>query len=427
MKNSNPLKLVCIGGGTGLSTLLRGFKLYSKSNNKHSELIDMDWLAAIVTVADDGGSTGRLIEEFDVLPPGDIRHCMVALSDEDEIMSQIFSHRFKSNGDLGGHSVGNLLLIALAELSDGSFPMAIEEASKVLAIRGRILPVTLEHAALCAELEDGDFVEGESQIPKRRNREPIERVFLIPRENSKNGEVSSTGETDIPVGPAQANERDYQVKAHQEAVKAIHQADAIVIGPGSLYTSIMPNLVVEEITAAIKESKVPKIYACNIMVQPGETDGYSVSDHINAIVKHADFLPDYVLTNNELAPSDIIEKYMKEELQEHFARIKLHADEAIDTLDEGSGYTSETLMDLIKTINRISEDTSHMVDTSKVQVMYNPEVDDLGDISVIEKEMLICTNIVDRGVEKLVIRHDSEKLANAIVEILWKHSKHETR
>jgi hypothetical protein len=127
--------------------------------------------------------------------------------------------------------------------------------------------------------------------------------------------------------------------------------------------------------------------------------------------------------NKEPAPKDIIEKYMKEELQEHFARIRLHADEAMDTLDEGNGYVSETLMDLLKTITQISQDTSHMVDTSKVQIMYNPEVDDLGDISVIEEEILVCANIVDRGVEKMVIRHDAEKLASAIAEILWKHSE----
>lgn len=414
MKEVNPFKLVCIGGGTGLSTLLRGFKLYRKSNIEHSKIIDMDSLTAIVTVADDGGSTGKLIEEFDVLAPGDIRHCMVALSDEDEVMSQLFSHRFKSNGDLGGHSVGNLLLIALIELNNGSFPKAIEEASKVLAIQGRILPVTLEHATLCAELEDGEIVEGESQIPKRRNRDPIKRVFLTPRKNSKNGKSE-----EIPI------EQDYQFNAHQEAVDAVYEADAIVIGPGSLYTSILPNLVVKEIANAIKEVNVPKIYVCNIMSQPGETDGYSVSDHVNAVVKHADFLPDYVLVNKEPAPKDIIEKYMKEELQEHFARIKLHADEAIDTLDIDNGYASETLMKLIKTINRISEDTSNMVDTSKVQIMYNPEIDSLEDITVIEEEMLACANIVDRGVEKMVIRHEPEKLANAISELLWNHSKSE--
>jgi len=408
----NPLKLVCIGGGTGLSTLLRGFKLFNKSNSEQSKIINMNWLTAIVSVADDGGSTGRLIEEFDVLPPGDIRNCMVALSNEDEIMSQIFSYRFKGEGLLGGHNVGNLLLIALIELNNGSFPKAIEEASKVLAVQGRILPVTLEHTTLCAQLEDGEVVEGESQIPKRRNRAPIKRVFLIPRGNGKNGQIIQQ------INPSE----DYQVKAHKQAVDAIQKADAIIIGPGSLYTSILPNLAVKEIADSIKKVSVPKIYVCNIMSQPGETDGYSVSDHVNAIKQHTDFLPDYVIVNQEIAPRNIIEEYMKEELQEQFARIKLHADEAIGTLDMDT-YASETLIKLIKTINKISLDTSHMVDTTKVQIMYNPEVDNLGNICVIEKELLACANIVDHGVEKMVIRHDSEKLASAIVEILWKECK----
>lgn len=413
MSSPSPLKLACIGGGTGLSTLLRGFKIYSKSNSEQSKIVDLDWLTAIVSVADDGGSTGRLIEEFDVLPPGDIRNCMVALSDEDEIMSQLFGHRFKGEGNLSGHNVGNLLLIALTELSDGSFPMAIEEASKVLAVRGRIFPVTLEHTTLCAELEDGEIVEGESQIPKRRNRDPIKRVFLIPRENDKNGQL---------IKRITADQRDFPITAHQEAVDAICEADAIIIGPGSLFTSIMPNLAVKEIAEAIKKSDVPKIYVCNIMSQPGETDGYSVSNHINVISKNAGFSPDYIVVNKEAAPKNIIAEYMKEELQEQFARIRLHAGEAMETLDEGTDYASETLTDLIKTIGKISQDTSHMVDTSKVQIMYNPKTDDLGDISVVESEMLICANIVDHGVQKMVIRHDSEKLASVIVDLLWKHS-----
>ena len=182
MNQQNALKLVCIGGGTGLSTLLRGLKRYINNNNK-SNFVALENLTAIVSVSDDGGSSGKLIDEFGVLPPGDIRNCLVALSDEAQIMARLFEYRFDGDGSLSGHSVGNLLLCALAKLSGDSFPKAIQVASSVLAVKGKILPATLEGTVLCAELADGEVIRSESLIPKRGNREPIKRVYLEPRMN----------------------------------------------------------------------------------------------------------------------------------------------------------------------------------------------------------------------------------------------------
>ena len=320
MTDKSALKLACIGGGTGLSSLLSGIKKYTSAKRDRSEIIDMNKLAAIVSVFDDGGSTGRLIEEFDVLPPGDTRKLLYSLSDADELLARLFEYRFSSNGDLGGHTVGNLLLIALTELSEGSFPKAIQAASELLAVRGRIIPVSLDYTMLCAELADGEVVSGESQIPNRRNREPIRRVFLAPRDNGKNHQQS------LP--------DTYQCVAHQEAIETIVNADVIIIGPGSLYTSIMPNLVVKGIVDAIQASNAMKIYICNVMTQPGETDGYSVTDHVQAIYDHTDVPLDYIVVNSQPAPDELVKKYVQKELSELLTRIQSRAEEGLSLLED---------------------------------------------------------------------------------------------
>ena len=234
-------KIVAIGGGTGLSTLLRGLKQYSAN------------ITAIVTVADDGGSSGRLREEIGVLPPGDIRNCMAALADEEKLLTELFQYRFQAGEGLTGHSFGNLFLTAMTAITGRDFEKAIAASSKVLAVRGKVLPATLSDVRLWARLDDGRFVEGESHITEAGGK--IRQIGCFP-ENP-------------PGLPA--------------ALQAIHEADYIVMGPGSLYTSIIPNLLVPEIREALAKVKVPRIYVCNIMTQPGETDGYSVSDHIKAI------------------------------------------------------------------------------------------------------------------------------------------------
>lgn len=238
-------KIVTIGGGTGLSTLLRGLKTYSAN------------ITAIVTVADDGGSSGRLRREIGVLPPGDIRNCLAALADEEKLLTELFQYRFQAGNGLTGHSFGNLFLTALSEIT-GDLERAIAASSHVLAVRGQVLPSTLSDVRLWAELADGRRIEGESNITEAGGC--ILKIGCIP--------------SDPPALP--------------KALQAIQEADYIIIGPGSLYTSVIPNLLVPEIAEALAQrckgrETVPCIYVCNIMTQPGETQGYTVSDHIRAI------------------------------------------------------------------------------------------------------------------------------------------------
>ncbi|MGL4375725.1 MAG: gluconeogenesis factor YvcK family protein [Microcoleaceae cyanobacterium] len=235
-------KIVAIGGGTGLSTLLRGLKDYSSN------------ITAIVTVADDGGSSGRLRREIGVLPPGDIRNCLAAFADEEKLLTELFQYRFSAGDGLVGHSFGNLFLTAMSDIT-GDLEQAIAASSRVLAIRGEVLPATLTDVNLWAELVDGRRIEGESSITEAK------------------GKILKIGCT--PENPP----------ALPRALEAIQEADYIIIGPGSLYTSIIPNLLVPDIAIAISESKAPRIYVCNIMTQEGETQGYSVAEHILAIDK----------------------------------------------------------------------------------------------------------------------------------------------
>lgn len=233
-------KLVAIGGGTGLSTLLRGLKKYSAN------------ITAIVTVADDGGSSGRLRREQGMLPPGDIRNCLAALADEEKLVTELFQYRFSTGEGLAGHSFGNLFLTAMTHIT-GDLERAIRASSEVLSVRGRVLPATIEDMVLYAHLEDGRYVEGESQITSARGK--ISRIGCKP---------------DRP-------------KAVPQAVADIFEANLIILGPGSLYTSIIPNLLIPEIAEALIARQAPCVYVCNIMTQPGETDNFTVSDHVMAI------------------------------------------------------------------------------------------------------------------------------------------------
>ena len=411
---ADALKLVCIGGGTGLSSLLSGIKQHTGNRRARSEIIDMDNLAAIVSVSDDGGSSGRLVEEFDVIPPGDIRKLLVSLSNDDELLAKLFEYRFSSDGDLGGHTVGNLLLIALTELNSGNFPSAIQEASKLLSTRGRIIPVSLDGTVLCAELVDGDVVCGESHIPARGSAKPIERVFLKPRENGK-----------------QHHNEPYECAAHTEAVEAIVNADAIIIGPGSLYTSIMPNLVIREIAETIQSSDAMKIYICNVMSQPGETDGYTVADHVEAILAHAPGIElDYVIVNNQPAPEKIIERYRQKELSGKFAQIKTHTEEVLSMLetkqveDFAEGETMDSVLYLTESISQLTSETKQMAGPANVQIFYSPERDNLGDMQIVEAALIRdTTEVIDSGEPQTVIRHHPEKLAQTLVKVLSGHPK----
>ena len=255
--------IVALGGGHGLSMLLRGLK--TKTSN----------LTAIVTVADDGGSSGRLREEMDIIAPGDLRNCLVAMADKESVLEQLFQYRFGGNGELAGHSLGNLFLAALIK-EFGNPENALEAASKVLKIRGKVIPSTTEEVRLVGKMSDGSVVEGESEIAAY----PADIVSL-----------STIPENPIAVG---------------DALEAIKQADMIILGPGSLYTSIMPNLL------AIRESSAPCIYICNVMTQPGETTGYTVGDHLEALKKvTGDGVIGYVLANKQPVSEKIREQYAR--------------------------------------------------------------------------------------------------------------------
>lgn len=263
-------RIVAVGGGTGLSVLLSGLKEYTSN------------LTAIVTVADDGGSSGRLRQQFDILPPGDIRNCLVALADTSALMRDLFQFRFQEGSELAGHSFGNLFITAMTRLT-GDFEKAIKETSKVLALRGQVIPSALSNVVLVAQHLNGSLTEGEEKIPQANL--PIEKVFF------KSGQPAVT----------------------PEAIKAIKEAALIILGPGSLYTSIIPNLLIKEITEAIVAARAIKIYVCNIMTQPGETDGFSASSHIKVLVRHSHpRLFDYCIVNTGIIPGEILKHYGQE-------------------------------------------------------------------------------------------------------------------
>lgn len=263
-------KIVAIGGGTGLSVLLRGLKEYSSN------------ITAIVSVADDGGSSGRLRGSLGILPPGDLRNCLVALADTETAMEKLFNYRFSNGDELIGHNLGNLLIAAMSDIS-GSFEQSIKEVSKVLAIRGRVLPSTLTDIVLSAQLEDGSTLVGESKISK-----------------------SEKSITNIFIEPANA-------QALPEALDALKEADIIILGPGSLYTSIIPNLLIEGITEAIRESNAIKVYVANLMTQPGETLGFSVGQHLEKLVKFGGpGIMDYCIVNDGKIPSKYEEQYQRD-------------------------------------------------------------------------------------------------------------------
>jgi uncharacterized cofD-like protein len=263
-------RIVIIGGGTGLPVLLRGLKQYP---------VD---ITAIVTVADDGGSSGRLREDLHIPPPGDIRNVLAALSDVEPLVEEMFQHRFKNSSELSGHSLGNLILAAMTSIT-GNFVHAIQEMSKVLNVRGKVLPAANQSVVLHAEMEDGTRVSGESKIPYSGKK--IKRVFLSPK----------------------------NIRPLPEAIQAIRQADLIILGPGSLYTSVLPNLLVPRLGDEVCRSLARKIYICNLMTQAGETHGYTASDHVKALYEHMNcaFI-NTILVNNVEIPPEVQLRYNEE-------------------------------------------------------------------------------------------------------------------
>ena len=274
-----PARVVAFVGGTGLASLLRGLKNYVGRSRGRMPRFPFADLAAIVTVTDDGGSSGRLRRDYHVLPPGDIRNCLVALSADEALLGRLFQYRFPRGPGLGGHSFGNLFLTALSGVT-GDFAEAVRLSSEVLAIRGRIFPATTESVSLEAHLSDGRAVRGETRIS--RSSLPIRSVRLRPR----------------------------HVRPLPEALEAIRRADLILIGPGSLYTSVIPSLLVSGVAEAIRGSAGLRVYIANLMTQPGETTGYSAADHLQALIDH--FGPgmiDWVVVNRRAPSSRLTRRY----------------------------------------------------------------------------------------------------------------------
>jgi uncharacterized cofD-like protein len=273
------VRVVALGGGTGLSCVLRGLKAHIAERGKRRPKQPIADLVAVVTVTDDGGSSGRLRREYRVLPPGDIRNCMVALSKDEHLLGKLFQYRFPAGRGLAGHSFGNLFLTALTN-SMGDFAKAVQVSARVLAIRGRIFPSTAQNVTLQAELEDGSVVAGETNIS--RSRERIKRVHLVPR----------------------------RTRSLPEVLQAIREADLILVGPGSRYTSILPNLLVEQMAELIAHSRATRVYIANLMTQPGETQHYSVADHVRAIYEHTrPSLFDFVVINRTPISPGLLRRY----------------------------------------------------------------------------------------------------------------------
>lgn len=306
-KSTTGQNLVAIGGGTGLSTLLAGLKTRV---GKSDEQLWIENLSAIVTVSDDGGSSGRLRDELQMLPPGDIRNCMIALSEDSNLLSRLFRYRFRGDGELGGHSFGNLFLAALTEVT-GDFTEAIRLSSEILASKGHIYPATISDVRLVAELEDGSVVSGETQISK--SFQPIRRLRLEP-------------ERCLPL---------------PQVLKAIRAADVITVGPGSLYTSILPNLLVAQVARVIGQSSATKIFVNNLMTQPGETDGFTARAHLETVRQYAPEIHfDFVVVNERRINKEQAELYAGE------GAYQIGIDDPIeDALDQATEIVRADLLD----------------------------------------------------------------------------------
>lgn len=323
--------LVAIGGGTGLSTLLAGLK---KRVGKSTEGTWIDNLSAIVTVSDDGGSSGRLRDELQMLPPGDIRNCMIALSEDSSLLAKLFRYRFRGDGELGGHSFGNLFLAALTEVT-GDFTEAIRLSSEILASKGHIFPATISDVRLVAELEDGSVVSGETQISK--SFQPIRHLRLEPAKC-------------LPL---------------PQVLKAIRSADVITVGPGSLYTSILPNLLVAQVAKVIGQSQATKIFVNNLMTQPGETDGYTARAHLETIKKYApDIHFDFVVVNNRRISEEQAERYAAE------GAYQIGLDDPIEeVVDQSTEIVRADLLDGGEKVRHNSERLSEVVLSCRERVL----------------------------------------------------------
>ena len=323
--------LVAIGGGTGLSTLLAGLK---QRVGKSDEQLWIENLSAIVTVSDDGGSSGRLRDELQMLPPGDIRNCMIALSEDSSLLSKLFRYRFRGQGELGGHSFGNLFLAALTEVT-GDFTEATRLSSEILASKGHIFPATISDVRLVAELEDGSLVSGETQISK--SSQAIRHLRLEP-------------ERCLPL---------------PQVLKAIRSADVITVGPGSLYTSILPNLLVAQVARVIGQSHATKIFVNNLMTQPGETDGYTARAHLDTVREYAPEIHfDFVVVNDRRISKEQAERYAAE------GAYQIGIDDPIeDALDQMTEIVRADLLDAGEKVRHNADRLAEVVLACRVRAL----------------------------------------------------------
>jgi len=370
----NKLRLVAVGGGTGLATLLRGIRGYVRRHDEDEEApLDLSSLTAVVTVSDDAGATGKLIDEFGILPPGDVRVCLASLADEEELLTKLFLHKFVGGGAFSEQSFGNLFLTALIQMNDNDYLRAIKDASRVLRVDGTILPATPERVRLCAETEDGRVLVGEDEL--NRNGGRIKRVYLAHREN----------------GPDAANPpEEIECETMPGVTEAILDADVVILGPGGLYTSIIPNLLVRGISEAIKQANCRTIYIANVMTQPGKTDGYSLSDHIREIKKYGGFPLDYVLVNDRAVSPEVLAKYE----QEGATQILFDPDESDEVSAVSFGAGRELLV--------VEGSIIHAADV----------------IAEVEEQSIRGEVGAGDVQTKTVLRHEPARLTAALIEVL---------
>ncbi len=391
-------RVVCIGGGTGLPVLLHGFAEHRRDAGG-APAADPDQLTAVVAVSDDGGSSGRIIDEYGTLPPGDFRSCVLALADPSvgPLICRFFGHRFDDHDEvLAGHSAGNLLILALTQVNRGDFRKTIVDVGRIFSIGGRILLPTLQPTVLGAVLTDGSEVLGESRIRVRRNPAPVERVFLRRRDD-----------------PAA------RVEAMPEAVRAIATADVVVLAPGSLYTSLLPNLLVPDIADALRRTAALKVQVSNLVTEVGETDGYSVEDHIRAVHRHAGFWPDVALVNRAAPPSGSLRRYAFDMFRLDWQVARDEVDELLAGLERGGELHTpdEAAVERLQARVAFLGEKASRLRGEHIVVASRPDDAPL-PTRLVEADLAEEVVISDRGVSKRVLRHDARAIVAAVNQLL---------
>ncbi len=387
-----------MGGGTGLPQLLRGLKKLSRSTHNR---IDMAKITAIVTAFDDGGSSGRIIQDYEMLPPGDLRRCLIALADEqsEPLLVRFLEHRFddKEHDHLAGHSVGNLLLLALTQIHGGDFRKALLSVTKLLSLQSTILFPTLSPATLCARLSDGHIIRGESHIAQRRGHASIASIFLEHRDD--------------------AATRAFEPM--DGVLEAIDTADLISLGPGSLFTSVLPHFLVDGIVDALNRTSARRVYICNLMTEVGETDNFSVGDHLRHLNRMGVNV-DAVIVNNRPLPPPIALAYEEERCRLSYQKTLRRLDHAFNLALHDRSQTNELEKTIAESAQRLSRLTHRMAhpEHNILQVLVREEEDIPEHVAVIQRDLLAEEEIMgDEGRPKTVIRHDPEKLARCLLEL----------